>query len=45
MGKPLRSVEEVRPGEQVTIHVTDGKLFARVLKTEKEERVGTPGKE
>ena len=41
-GKALRSVEEVRPGEQVTIHVTDGKLFARVLKTEKEERIGTP---
>ena len=41
-GKALRSVEEVRPGEQVTIHVTDGKLFAQVLKTEKEERIGTP---
>ena len=39
-GKALRSVEETRPGDRLTIHVTDGRVYARVLETEQAERNG-----
>lgn len=39
-GKALRSVEETRPGDRLTIHVTDGRVYAQVLETEQAERNG-----
>ena len=39
-GGALRSVEQIQPGELVTIHVTDGKVLARAEETERMERNG-----
>lgn len=39
-GKALVRIEQVQPGETVTIQVTDGKVSAQVLKTEPLERNG-----
>lgn len=39
-GKALRSISQIRPGDPVTIHVTDGTVLARAEKTEKLERNG-----
>lgn len=37
-GKALRSISQIRPEDLVTIHVTDGKVCARVEETEPLER-------
>ncbi|MBE5996607.1 MAG: exodeoxyribonuclease VII large subunit [Lachnospiraceae bacterium] len=34
-GKPVRSIEEVAPGDTVTVYVSDGRLYGRVDGTEK----------
>ena len=36
--KALRSISQVRTGDVVTVHVTDGKILARVETTEAMER-------
>lgn len=39
-GKALRSITQIRPGETVAIHVTDGRVLAQTVKTEPMERNG-----
>lgn len=39
-GKALYSIEQVRTGDVLTVHVTDGKILARVEAGEKLERTG-----
>ena len=39
-GKALRSIRQVRPGDMVAIHVTDGRVLAQAVKTEPMERNG-----
>ncbi len=39
-GKALRSIEQIQPGDSVTIHVTDGKVLARAEKLQTLERKG-----
>ena len=38
--KAVRSVRQVRPGDMVAIHVTDGRVLAQAVKTEPMERNG-----
>ncbi|SKC05607.1 Exodeoxyribonuclease VII large subunit [Lachnospiraceae bacterium] len=37
-GKPLRDVNEVKPGDEIMIYVQNGKVFADVTKTEERKR-------
>lgn len=37
-GKALRSISQIRPGETLTVHVTDGRICARAEETELLER-------
>ena len=39
-GKALRSIRQVRSGDMVAIHVTDGRVLAQAVKTEPMERNG-----
>lgn len=39
-GKALRSIRQIQPGDMVAIHVTDGRVLAQAVKTERMERNG-----
>lgn len=44
-GKALHSIRQICPGEQIIVHVTDGRILARAEQTESLERNGKDGGE